>query len=160
RGARLVVVALPLDVQVSTAEWAKYGVAPVDMVETKILLEDVVTAARAVGADALDATAALAAAEPGAFLDGDIHMTPQGHRAVGEELGRALRAPRLSSPREDLPPARSWPPKAGEWTPNTEIAVRESDPAGCETKKVREWLGIFCRHNGGAKDVVVSRGVE
>ncbi len=44
--------------------------------------------------------------------------------------------------------------------PNTEIAVTESDPAGCETKQVREWLGIFCRGKGGAKGVKVDRGTE
>lgn len=160
RGARLMVVALPIDVQVSKAEWAKYNVDPVDMESTKILLEDVVNAARAVGADGFDATPALSAAEPGAFLDGDIHMTPKGHRAVGESLAKALRAPKLALPGEGLPALRSAPPRPAEWASNTEIAVRESDPAGCETKMVREWLGIFCRHKGGAKGVTVSTGTE
>ena len=160
RGARLVVVALPIDVQVSKAEWAKYGVDPVDMEPTKILLQDVVDAARAVGAQGFDATPALGAAEPGAFLDGDIHMTPKGHRALGESLARALRAPQLAVPGDGLPALRSTPPGPAEWAPNTEIAVRESDPAGCETKMVREWLGIFCRNKGGAKGVVVVTGTE
>jgi hypothetical protein len=47
-----------------------------------------------------------------------------------------------------------------EWTPSTEIAVPESDPAGCETKRLREWLGIFCRNKGGAKGVTVTSGTE
>ena len=159
-GARLMVVALPIDVQVSKAEWAKYGIDPIDMESTKILLEDIVNAARAVSADGFDATPALTAAEPGAFLDGDIHMTPKGHRALGDALAKALRAPKLAVPGEGLPAARTPPPQPAEWTANTEIAVRESDPAGCETKKVREWLGVFCRHKGGAKGVIVATGIE
>lgn len=130
------------------------------MESTKVLLDDVVNAARSLGADGFDATPALAAAEPGAFLDGDIHMTPKGHRAVGEALAKALRTPTLAIPGAGLPVSRSAPPKAAEWATNTEIAVRESDPAGCETKKVREWLGIFCRHKGGAKGVMVATGTE
>src|SRR5262249_51223234 len=90
-GARLLVVALPMDVQVSPGEWAKYHVSdPVDMAPTKVLVEDVVASAEAIGAAALDATAALAAAEPGAFLNGDIHMTPRGHRARAEAVAAKL----------------------------------------------------------------------
>jgi hypothetical protein len=163
-GARLLVVALPIDVQVSKAEWAKYGAAPLDMEPSKILLDDVVVAARAVGADGLDATPALAAAEPGAFLDGDIHMTPKGHRALAEAIAKALSAPKLELPGAGLPAGRSTPPEAIEWRPSTDIVVKESDPAGCETKRVREWLGVFCRNKSKehrvAKDVKVTRGVE
>ncbi|MBX3233912.1 MAG: hypothetical protein KIT84_31680 [Labilithrix sp.] len=159
-GARLFVVALPIDVQVSKEEWTKYGVEPVDMEPTKVLNEDVLVAARAIGADAFDALPPLAAAQPGAFLHGDLHMTPKGHKAVGEALAKALRAPRVAMPGEGLPAFRSWPPRHDEWRPETEIAVRESDPAGCETKKVREWLGIFCRHEPLATGVVVTSGTE
>lgn len=159
-GARLLVVALPIDVQVSSSEWAKYGAKPIDMEPTKVLLEDVVVAARAAGAEGLDALPALSEAEPGAFLDGDIHMTPKGHRALGEAIARALRAPRFKPPGEGIPGSRSWPPRPSEWAPNTEIAVTESDPAGCETKLVREWLGIFCRNKGGARGVTVTSGSE
>jgi hypothetical protein len=90
-GAKLLVVALPMDLQVSPEEWAKYGkTAPVDMAPTRVLTEDVVDSARAIGAMGLDATPALAAAEPGAFLDGDIHMTPKGHRALAEAIAKEL----------------------------------------------------------------------
>jgi SGNH hydrolase-like domain, acetyltransferase AlgX len=163
-GARLLVVALPIDVQVSKAEWAKYGAAPIDMEGSKVLLDDVVVAARAAGADGFDATPALAAAEPGAFLDGDIHMTPKGHRALGEAIAKALRAPKLDVPGGGLPADRSAPPEGKEWRPGTDIVVKESDPAGCETKRVREWLGVFCRNkskaHGVANDVKVTRGLE
>jgi hypothetical protein len=91
RRARLLVVALPMDVQVSPSEWAKYGVAtPVDVAPTKILVDDLVASAEGIGAAALDATPALAAAEPGAFLDGDIHLTPKGHRALAEAIAAKL----------------------------------------------------------------------
>jgi hypothetical protein len=163
-GARLFVVALPIDVQVSKAEWAKYGAAPLDMEASKVLLDDVVVAARAAGADGFDATPALAAAEPGAFLYADIHMTPKGHRALAEGIAKALSAPRLELPAGGLPEGRSTPPEASEWRPSTDIVVKESDPAGCETKRVREWLGVFCRNkskeNGVARDVKVTRGLE
>jgi hypothetical protein len=90
-GARLLVVALPMDVQVSPSEWAKYGVAtPPDLEPAKILVDDLVASAEGIGAAALDATPALAAAEPGAFLDGDIHMTPKGHRALAEAIAAKL----------------------------------------------------------------------
>jgi hypothetical protein len=89
-GAQLLVVALPMDVQVSPAEWAKYGTAPIDLDSTKILIEDLMASAERLGASALDATPALASAEPGAFLDGDIHMTPKGHRALAEAIAAKL----------------------------------------------------------------------
>ena len=86
RGARLVVLALPLDVMVSPREWAKYGEEPEDMRGVKVLVDDLLATSKALGIRAVDATPALAAAEPGAFLDGDLHMTPKGHRAVAEAL--------------------------------------------------------------------------
>jgi hypothetical protein len=158
--ARLLVVALPIDVQVSKAEWTKYGVAPVDMEPTKVLNEDVVVAANEIGAEGFDAMPALSAAEPGAFLDGDLHMTPKGHHALGEAIARVLLAPKPVKLAAGLPLRRSWPPKPEEWSAKTEINVRESDPAGCETKQVREWLGIFCRQKGGARGVTLAAGTE
>jgi len=95
-GARLLVVVLPMDVQVSPAEWAKYGVAePLDMTPARILVDDLVASAEAIGAAALDATAALAAAEPGAFLRGDL--TPA----------------RRATPTRTAGPWRRWP---GRWS--------------------------------------------
>lgn len=93
RRARLLVVALPMDVQVSKEEWAKYGstTPPADMEESKILIDDLVASSEALGALALDATPALAAAEPGAFLKGDIHMTPKGQRAFAEAIAQKLK---------------------------------------------------------------------
>jgi SGNH hydrolase-like domain, acetyltransferase AlgX len=93
-GAQLLVVALPLDVQVSSAEWAKYHVIEtIDMAPTMALIEDVTSAAEAAGAASLDATPALRAAEPGAFLYGDLHMTPKGHQALADAIAAKLAPP-------------------------------------------------------------------
>ncbi|MFN7147585.1 MAG: hypothetical protein ACK4YP_27705, partial [Myxococcota bacterium] len=92
-GAELLVVALPLDVQVSEAEWAKYGAAPLDMSGTRVLLEDLVRGAERIGVRALDATAALAAAEPGAFLHADLHMSAKGQAALGAAIAAKLAEP-------------------------------------------------------------------
>ena len=73
-GARLVVVIVPLDVQVSPAEWAKYGHAPIDMTPSRALLDELVATCRAMGVSALDGTAPLAAAEPGAVFNKYIKM--------------------------------------------------------------------------------------
>ena len=45
----------------------------------------------ALGIVAIDASPALVAAEPGAFLYGDIHMTAKGHAALAEAIAKALR---------------------------------------------------------------------
>ena len=148
-GAELVVVALPIDVQVDAKEWAKYGVtdAP-DMQESLVLLNDLVTDARTLGLRALDATETLRAAQPGAFLDHDIHMTARGHAALAEALAATLAAPPVpihTGPAPGLPPGRSFAPTPEEWTPDTEVAVKGSSAAGCTTQIKREWLRIQCR---------------
>jgi hypothetical protein len=148
-GAELVVVALPIDVQVDAREWAKYGVAdPPDMTDSQILLDDLVADARELGLRALDATPTLRAAEPGAFLDHDIHMTPKGHTALAEALAATLAAPLaapLKPPAPGLPEGRSFVPVASEWAPGDEVLVRGSTAAGCSTQIRREWLRVQCR---------------
>ncbi len=99
--ARLLVVALPLDVQVSPAEFAKYGEAPVDTEPTKILLHDLVRTATALGLPSVDAAPVLAAAEPGAFLDGDLHMTPKGHAALAAAIAARLALPDPGPPKPE-----------------------------------------------------------
>lgn len=91
-GARLLVVALPLDVQVSSGEWRKYNTEPIDVGPTAILIEDVLAAAEGAGVASLDATPALRGAEPGAFLHGDLHMTPKGHAALAAAIAAKLAA--------------------------------------------------------------------
>jgi len=115
-GAELVVLVLPLDVQVSSTEWAKYHVPAIDLSGTRVLVEDVLNDADELGARGVDAWPALAAAEPGAFLDGDLHMTPKGHAAVAELLARAM-AGTVAAPKPAPPPpvGRSAVPTANDW---------------------------------------------
>jgi lysophospholipase L1-like esterase len=147
-GARLVVLVLPIDVQVSTEEWKKYGAEPIDMTPTRALTEDVVAAATAMGVTALDATPALAVAEPGAFLHRDIHMTPRGHQAVADALAEALAAPPPVPASGRIAADRSLVPIPSAWKTVGEVTVTGSSKANCETKRVREWLRVACRQDG------------
>ncbi|KIG18848.1 hypothetical protein DB30_07184 [Enhygromyxa salina] len=109
-GAELLIVVLPFDVQVSSNEWAKYGVKDgPDLSPTLALLDDAVASATKLGIPALNVTKTLRDAEPGAFLDGDIHMTPKGHAAFADALGRRLAsisqpAPTSESKSKSAPP--------------------------------------------------------
>lgn len=145
-GARLVVLVLPMDVQVSAEEWKKYGVAPRDMAGTELLAEDIVATATAMGVTALDATKALAATEPGAFLKRDIHMTPKGHQAVADALAEALAS--APPPVRVAATRRSPVPIPSAWKAAPEIRVTGSTKAACETKRIGEWLRVACRPNG------------
>ena len=142
KGARLVVAILPIDVQVSPTEWAKYGQAPTDMTATHAFTEELVAAARAINVTAFDATPALAAAEPGAFLNRDIHMTAKGHAAVAKGLAEAIAAPPPKP--AAVARARSPVPVPQIWSEAPEVIVAGSTAAGCETKMIREWLRVMC----------------
>ena len=145
-GARLVVLVLPIDVQVSTDEWKKYDNAPkVDMESTKVLIADVVADAAALGVTVVDALPVLAAVEPGAFLNRDIHMTSRGHQAVADALAKALASPPPAPRSPSLPAGRSTVPLAAAWKAAPEVRVTGSTRAGCETKRIREWLRVACR---------------
>lgn len=144
-GAELLVVALPLDVLVSSDEWAKYGAEPVDMEPTRVLLSDLVASAHHLGARSFDATDALRAAEPDAFLRGDLHMTAKGQRALAVAVAEVLSAPPpLRAPAPGFPEGRSVLPSAEEWAHTQEATVRGSSAAHCETVRVREWLRVTC----------------
>jgi hypothetical protein len=147
-GAELVVVGLPIDVQVDPHEWVKYGVTdPPDMQESLLLLADLAADAAALGMRALDGTAALRAAEPGAFLDHDIHMTARGHAALATALADTLSTPlpvARVAPRPGLPAGRSFVLAADEWGTRGEVKVAGSSAAGCTTQIQREWLRVQC----------------
>ncbi len=83
---RVVAVALPLDAQVSAAEWKKYRAAPVDLSATEALLDDFVGEARALGVPAQSLLAPLRSAGPGMFLPDDYHLSPAGHSVVAGAL--------------------------------------------------------------------------
>lgn len=160
-GAELVVVALPLDVVVSSDEWAKYGAEPVDMEPTRVLLQDLVGSAHHLGARAFDATDALRAAQPGAFLDGDLHMTAKGQRALAEAVARELSAPPpLRLPAAGLPEGRSHLPTTAEWVSTPEITVRGSSAARCETVQVREWLRVTCLRHGRSRPTAIEPAAD
>jgi hypothetical protein len=146
QGTELVVIALPIDVQVDPGEWDKYEVEErPDMSESLVLLEDLVANAELLGIRALDATAALRSAEPGAFLDHDIHMTPKGHAALADALAERLVAPLpIELPGSGLPEGRSFVPAYAEWNPADEVLVSGSTKAGCITQIDREWLKVRC----------------
>jgi hypothetical protein len=146
QGARFALLVLPLDVMVSDEEWPKHGTKRLDLAPARVLIEDLVESVRQAGGTALDATSALAAAEPGAFLPGDIHLTPKGHDAVARAVVEALAKPATTSGETPLAltPGRSRVPPPDTWTRlGGEIAVNGS--SGCPvTKKYREWLYIRC----------------
>jgi len=145
-GAEAIVVALPIDVQVSSSEWRKYGLQPTDMSATLALTEDLLASARALGMRALDAQPALLAAQPGAFLDGDIHLTAKGHVAVAGALAAALKQPAPTpEPEPGLPAARSYPPvTADDLELADKIDNEDATRAGCELRRLDEWLVIDC----------------
>ncbi|MEO8704459.1 MAG: hypothetical protein ABI867_30680 [Kofleriaceae bacterium] len=140
-GARLVVLILPIDVQVSATEWAKYGATPVDMTPTNALAAELGELGASLGVTVVDARPPLAAAEPGAFLDKDIHMTAKGHAAVATALAAAIAKP---APVRLAASERSPVPVPGVWDQVAEVIVTGSTAAGCETKQVREWLRLIC----------------
>jgi len=153
-GARLVLLVLPLDVMVSDKEWAKYGAKPQDMSAAAILVDDLTRATEEVGVSALDATAALSAAEPGAFLNRDLHMTAKGHDAVARALAAKLAESPPSFPTGAIPEGRTR--LRGSFWDRTRIAG--SDQAKCTSTDSGEWLRIYCY--AGRKSQAVPRGIK
>jgi hypothetical protein len=142
--AELVLLILPLDVEVSRDEWKKYGVAPLDLAPLEVFHRDLLAIAKDLGIRALDATAALRAAGPGAFLDRDLHMTPKGHLAVAKALAKTVGEPAPLRYDPKLPLGRSWLPTDEEFAGQKELTLRGSSAAHCATHKVREWLRLRC----------------
>ena len=158
-GVELVVVALPIDVQVSDEEWKKYDDAePVDMAPSLVLIDDLVGDVEALGVRAVDTLPALKAAEPGAFLYGDIHMTPKGHAAVATALAASLEAKAPERlPDSGLEGGRTWVPRHEDWLRTPEAVVKGSTRARCETVRIAEWLRVTCLAVDGRSPTDVSR---
>lgn len=148
RGARLLVVGLPMDIMVFSSAFAKYGSAPMDLSPVGTLMNDLVESTEDLGGSALDATAALAAAGEGAFLPREFHLTPKGHKALADAMTAALAAPTKLRGPEGLPLGRSPLPRPDEWKVH-EITVHGSSAAGCTTKRVREYFSVRCYGRGG-----------
>ena len=143
-------VVLPIDLQVDAAEWAKYGLERHDVGDLTVLTDQLIAAAEQRGIRALDALPTLKAAEPGAFLDRDIHMTPKGHAAVADAIAAVLAKPAPLAPSSGaLARGRSRVPSAEEFRRTPEIVVRGSGKAGCETVQIDEWLRVQCRKGPG-----------
>ncbi|MFT3767346.1 MAG: hypothetical protein QM820_17745 [Minicystis sp.] len=142
-GARLVVIGLPMDVMAVPAAWKKYGGKTVDLAPVATLMTDLVETAKSLGASALDATPALAAAGEDAFLPHEFHLSSKGHRAFAEAIAKAIEAPPPPPRPRGLPLGRSPLPLPVDWEIR-ETQVRGSDAANCTTKKVREWFSIRC----------------
>ena len=144
-GAELVIVALPVDVQVSNIEWDKYDKPAQDMSGTSALLDDAVAFSHSRGVRAVNAIAALASAEPGAFLNADIHMSPKGQAALGAVIADVLAKPAPTpTGGAGLPAGRSRVPTRDEMELAGEIIVKGSTRNHCSTRQLREWLLVEC----------------
>lgn len=145
KGVELTIVALPVDVQVSAEEWVKYGKPPIDMSATYVLLDDAVDFAQSRGVRALNAIPALAGAQPGAFLNADIHMSVTGQAALGKAIAQLLALPApIASGGPGLPQGRSRVPTYAEMEFADEIIVKGSTRNHCSTRQLREWLLVDC----------------
>jgi hypothetical protein len=112
------------------------------MQETLILNQDALVAAEASGALVLDALPALRAAEPGALLNADLHMTKKGHRALASAISKVLTAPEpLARSKGGLPRGRSRVPSPEQLL--VEASVKGSSAALCETYYRGGWFWLF-----------------
>ena len=92
----VVAVALPLDVQVSRTEWPKYRSEGAEMAASEALLEDFIADANSLGVPAANLLPGLRAAEPGAFLPDDYHLSGRGHSVVAALIASLIQQPRVS----------------------------------------------------------------
>ncbi len=89
-------VALPLDVQVSRAEWPKYRSEGAPMADSEALLEDFLADASSLGVRGANLLPGLRAAEPGAFLADDYHLSGRGHSVVAAVIASLIQQPQVS----------------------------------------------------------------
>jgi hypothetical protein len=134
-GAKLVVLILPMDVQVSPDEWKKYGETFYDMEPARILTDDILNASKALGVTAIDSTKALRDAEPGAFLNADLHMSPKGHAAIAKLLTEKMDAP----PEKDDRPAIGFAKACA-----CAKSVHATDPTQPDCDKISKTPSIDC----------------
>jgi len=156
-GAELVVLILPLDVQVTSTAFAKYGAKAIDMSPTRVLIKDLVGSAHHLGLRSVDMSEALAKAPQTPFLKQEFHLNPRGHRLTAEALHKVLSAPPPPRPpASGLPAGRSLVPTPQVWHRTPEITVKGSSRAGCETVRIREWLRVACFRKIGLTPAGVS----
>ncbi len=149
-GAALVVVALPLDVQVDAGRFAAYGAPERDMAPSLAWMDALVREAEARGHRALNLLPALKAVGPGAWLQGDLHLSAAGQGRRSPRPARPLVGPAPAPPPgPGLAPGRSWVPLPAEWSPWEENHVRGSSRNHCATMRIREWQRIRCTATPG-----------
>lgn len=92
-GCRLTIVVLPIDVQVDSQAWKKYGSQRRrDMAPTLSLLDAAADAARAEGANAIAFHRLRPTGEfGGLFLDDNDHLSPEGHALLADTIAAQLR---------------------------------------------------------------------
>ncbi|MDP6933663.1 MAG: hypothetical protein QGG40_12145 [Myxococcota bacterium] len=113
-GARVVLLAIPADVQVHVDEWHKYGLDRLDKAKTTTadaVLEDLVASARALGIATVDGAEVLRPLGNGCFVEADWHMSVQGHTAIAQALAQKLsEPPPIRTFHEDSFPMLTIPP--------------------------------------------------
>lgn len=161
---RMIVLVLPIDVMVSAEEWRKYGRDPAQAPKldaARAFVDDLVASARDVGLEALDASPVLAAAEPGAFLDADIHLTPKGHAAVADALGKVMKAsPEPRAARPGLPPGRTAPEGLFPWTIPALDALTARPDYECPVRIKDEWISFACNASYSGKSSLFGTNLE
>ena len=155
-GVDLLAVALPLDVQVSESQWAKYDLPPRDMSDTRVLLEDLGMSCAKRQIRFLDATDPLRELGDAAFLRGDLHLSPAGQDRLAKAVAETLaRPPSPPPPLPGLPEGRARIPSEVEWAASRESLVRGSGRNRCSTRQIREWLRLDCEASPSAAMVGV-----
>ncbi len=175
-GAELTIVGLPLDVQVDSEQFKKYGEKPQDLSATLALLTDLCRDATQLGTRCLNATDSLRKSGSGTFLDGDLHLTSKGQESLAGAIATTLTEP-IPHPTPFLVPevGRTRFPTMSEWqTAKHESLVPFADdnattdvpsttysnsgeatsktanvPKQCRARSVREYLRVDCRASSG-----------
>ncbi|MFT3773146.1 MAG: hypothetical protein QM820_47805 [Minicystis sp.] len=105
-GARLFVVALPLDVQVSKDEWEKHGTKQVDLEPARILVDDLVDSAEDAGATSIESDGDAARGGAGGVPQARHPPLAEGARGRGQGARRGdLRASIAEARRAQRGPA-------------------------------------------------------
>jgi hypothetical protein len=148
---------LPIDVQVAPTEFAKYNLGARDLTAVSALTDRIVRSAALLGIRTVDATSVLRDAEPGAFLQADIHMTPKGHSAVARAVAAELaKPPPLLQATGTLPQGRTRVPTSEEFRRTPVVSLHGHTTDGCEAVVLDEWLRVQCRKTAKLQPVRVT----
>ncbi|MAA79688.1 MAG: hypothetical protein CL916_10550 [Deltaproteobacteria bacterium] len=141
-GVEFIVLILPMDVQVSPAEWEKYPFSKQDMTSSLTILTDISKDVQKLGHKMINPLEGLRSIQPAGFLDGDIHMDPKGHAKVAQVIQNVMQKPPPPKlPKAGIPDHRTWVPSPSDWIQETS---RRIDYIGCKRKLKEEWIHIQC----------------